>query len=232
MRDFARLLSTVSMHLGWLAIFAVFTASVARCEPPRANMTRLELQALIETLNADLLASRSATQTLQDWCAEHHMAAEPKIHVRRILDAVKEISPESRRRLAIADDTPVKYRRVELRCGDHVLSQADNWYVPERLPPQMNDILDTTDRPFGAVIKELSPHRQTIAMRRLWQPLPTHWELEAAPADLANAELAIPELLLEHRALVEKPDGEPIAEVVETYRRDLFDFVRVARSPQ
>jgi hypothetical protein len=144
-------------------------------------------------------------------------------------DAVKEISPESRRRLAIADDTQVKYRRVELRCGDHILSQADNWYVPERLPPQMNEILDTTDRPFGAVIKELSPHRQTISMQRLWQPLPDHWELVAPPADHANIELAIPEFLFEHRALVEKPSGEPVAEVVEIYRRDLFDFVRAAR---
>jgi chorismate-pyruvate lyase len=205
---------------------------IARCEPlsrpPRADTYahRLEALALIETLNADLLASRSATQTLEAWCAAHHMAAEPKIHARRIAGAFKEISEQSRRRLAISDDTPVKYRRVELLCGEHILSQADNWYVPERLTPQMNATLETTDQPFGSVVRDLAPHRQTIAAKRLWQPLPAGWELAAQPADHPAEDLAMPELLFEHRAILIKPDGQAFCEVVETYRRDILDFAR------
>lgn len=210
----------------------LFGGSLAHSEPPKPPAfadtftDRLAVLALIESLNADLLASHSATRTLEAWCADHHMAAEAKIHARRVLGADKEISAESRRRLGIGDDTPVKYRRVELTCGDHILSQADNWYVPERLTPEMNRILETTDRPFGAVVKDLSFHRRTISMKRLWQPLAPEWELAAPPADHGAQQLGVPELLFEHRAVLEKPDGQPFSEVVETYRRDILDFAR------
>ncbi|MGO9026205.1 MAG: hypothetical protein ACLQIQ_18225 [Beijerinckiaceae bacterium] len=219
--------------LSWLAIAALLAGvPIARCEPvsmpARADTyaNRLEPLALVETLNADLLASRSTTLTLEAWCADHHIAAEPKVHARRIAGVFKEISQESRRRLAIGADTPVKYRRVELLCGEHILSQADNWYVPERLTPEMNALLESTYQPFGSVVKDLAPHRQTIAVKRLWQPLLAGWELVPPPADHPAEDLAIPELLFEHRAILIKPDGEAFSEVVETYRRDILDFAR------
>ncbi len=187
---------------------------------------RLEALALIETLNADLLASASATRTLEDWCADHRMAAEPKVCARRIAGAFKEISPESRRRLAIGEDAPVKYRRVELLCGERILSDADNWYVPGRLTPEMNARLEATDQSFGSVVADLRPHRRTIAARRLWRPLPEGWELTAPPADPQAEELAIPTHLFQHRALLAKADGQPFSEVVENYRRDILNFPR------
>jgi chorismate-pyruvate lyase len=211
----------------WLAV-----PSGAHGEPapapalPDTYVSRLETLSLIETLNADLLASRSATLTLEAWCSSHHMAADPKIHARLVPDVFKEISKESRQRLKVSEDTPVKYRRVELLCGDHILSQADNWYVPSRLTPEMNKTLETTDRSFGYVVKDLEPRRQTISADLLWRPLPEGFELQQPPAEHADQELAIPPLLFEHRALVLKPDGQPFSEVVETYRRDIFDFPR------
>jgi len=52
----------------------------------------------------------------------------------------------------------VKYRRVQPSCGDHILSEADNWYVPRRLTPEMNRLLETTDVPFGrAGVETVSP---------------------------------------------------------------------------
>jgi len=50
-------------------------------------------------------------------------------------DADKPASPEQRRRLQVGDAEPVRYRHVRLACGDHVLSEADNWYLPGRLAP-------------------------------------------------------------------------------------------------
>jgi chorismate-pyruvate lyase len=35
----------------------------------------------------------------------------------------------------------VRYRRVQLMCDDHVLSIAENWYVPARLSAQMSKLL-------------------------------------------------------------------------------------------
>jgi hypothetical protein len=37
--------------------------------------------------------------------------------------------------LGVDPDEPVRFRRVPLKCGDHVLSEAENWYVPSRLTP-------------------------------------------------------------------------------------------------
>jgi chorismate-pyruvate lyase len=217
---------------GLAAAAALAAAAPARAEPALASrpadtyVGRLETLALIETLNAALLASRSATATLEAWCASHRMAADAKIRTHRVAGAVKEISQDTRRRLELSEDVRVDYRRVELLCGDHILSQADNWYVPDRLTPEMNTALETTDRPFGYVVKDLAPRRQTIAADLLWRPLPEGFETEAVPPDHPDDKLAIPELLFEHRAILVRPDGQPFSEVVETYRRDILDFAR------
>ena len=47
--------------------------------------------------------------------------------------------------LHVAADTRLGYRRVYLACGTHVLSEAENWYVPERLTPEMNRTFDTSE---------------------------------------------------------------------------------------
>ena len=59
----------------------------------------------------------------------------------------------------------MRYRRVRLMCGDRLFSDADNWYVPERLTPEMNTALEGSDTPFGRVIAPLKATRQTLAVR-------------------------------------------------------------------
>jgi hypothetical protein len=54
---------------------------------------------------------------------------------------------------------------VQLWCGDRLLSEADNWYVPSRLTPAMNTALETTDTPFGKAVQELKPYRRTFPLR-------------------------------------------------------------------
>jgi chorismate-pyruvate lyase len=191
---------------------------------PDTYRGRLEALALIETLNATLLASNSATKTLEVWCAAHHMAADATIHARLLRDVQKPLSPAERARLDIGPNERVIYRRVELACGDHVLSRADNWYVPGRLTQAMDSALTTSDIPFGRAVQELHPHRQTFATTIFWHPLAEGWEMAQPPADRPQAELAIPPLLFEHRAIVSRDDGKPISEVDESYTRDILDF--------
>jgi hypothetical protein len=81
---------------------------------------------------------------------------------------------------AITADEPVRYRRVQLFCGDKLLSEADNWHVPVRLTPEMNRLLDQTDTPFGRAVKDLEFQRLTLTATVPWRPLPEGWELEAA----------------------------------------------------
>ena len=45
-----------------------------------------------------------------------------------------------------------------------------------------------------------------------------------APLRTTRARLPIPDHVLEHRAVLSTPDGEPFSEVVETYTGDVLAF--------
>lgn len=199
------------------------SARMARAWPD-TMLARVEALALIETLNATLLASHSATTTLDQWCANHKLAEEPKIRAHRMPGMEKPVTAEQRERLRVGDAEPVKYRRVELACGDHVLSEADNWYVPSRLSPETNRILETTDIAFGRAVLDMKPIRRTFAVEILWKPLPDGWELAPPPPDSPGAELSIPWRLFQHRALVFGQDQLPFSEVSETYTSEILAF--------
>ena len=131
---------------------------------------------------------------------------------------------EQRQLLGISATEPVRYRRVRLICGHHVLSEADNWYVPARLTPEMNRLLDTTDIAFGRAVQTLNFHRRTLSEKLLWSPLPRDWEMGAPLPERRGATLTIPDAVLEHRAVLALPDGTPFSEVVETYTREVLAF--------
>jgi chorismate-pyruvate lyase len=215
MKRFSRILLTL------LAV-ALPTAAFAE-EWPGSFLARVEAMALIETLNAELLSNPSATLTLERWCGAHRLAAEAKVSAHLVRGEDKQIAPEDRARLAIAAEEPLRYRRVQLFCGDKLLSEADNWYVPGRLTPEMNRLLDQTDTPFGRAVKELEFQRQTLKVTPLWRPLPDGWELEAAQQD-GTSNLPTPDHVLEHRAILYTKARAPFSIVVETYTRNMFDF--------
>ena len=216
--------STIALLLLCTAIFPRFGFAQGPLAWPDTFLSRLEALALLETLNATLLAARSATFTLDKWCADHKLSDETKIRARLARDVDKPVTAEQRRRLQIGDEEPVKFRHVELTCGNRILSEADNWYVPSRLTAEMNRLLETTDIPFGRAVADLKPFRQTFAAEILWRPLDDGWELRAPPADRPERTLEIPPRLLEHRALLYTPDLKPIAEVDETYTRENLAF--------
>jgi chorismate-pyruvate lyase len=191
--------------------------------PSAAQIRALEDTALVEQLNGELLASRSATLTLEAWCASHHLAADPRVIATQDRSVHREASAETRQRLAVAADAPLGYRHVTLSCGYHVLSEADNWYVPSRLTDAMNQTLETTTTPFGKVVLPLKVHRQTLSVEHLWTPLPAGWadqRWKAVKPQLSQA------AILRHRALLLTPDGQPISEVEETYSAAALAFTR------
>jgi chorismate-pyruvate lyase len=195
---------------------------------PDTYLARVQALALVETLNAEVLASRSATATLEAWCREHELAREPKIVADRVRGAAKAATAEQRQRLGVTAEAEVKYRRVRLRCGERVLSEADNWYVPARLTAEMNRVLETTDAPFGKVVAALGPVRETFAVKVLWRPLPEGWERGAVGVVDGGAGLKIPKELFEHRAVLYTREHVAFSEVDEVYQGELLGF-RVAR---
>jgi len=192
-------------------------------------LARVEALALLQTLNAELLSNDSATLTLEHWCDVHRLASPPQIVAERVPDIDKPASPEQRRELGVTPTELVRYRRVRLRCGTVVLSEADNWYVPGRLSPEMNELLDTTDMPFGKVVQALHFQRHTLSSILLWSPLPEGWEMSPIRTRGRAAALDLPPELLRHRALLTLPDGTPFSEVVETYTANVLGFPAVRR---
>lgn len=191
---------------------------------PNGFVARLEALALIQTLNAELLSHDSATLTLERWCDVHRLASPPRIVAARVDTADKPPSREQRLELGVSPTEPVRYRRVRLLCGPLVLSEADNWYVPGRLTPEMNRLLDTTDMPFGKVVQALHFQRHTLGAKLLWLPLPEGWEMNRPAVIEGATELAIPPYVLEHRALLSLPNGTPFSEVVEAYTHSVLGF--------
>jgi chorismate-pyruvate lyase len=217
-----------SVLLGAVLSFALTLPAQPRPQWRDTFESRVEILALLQSLNAEILAGTSATRTLEVWCGEHRMADDPKIVAIRVPAARKEPTAEQLQRLDVRDAAEVQYRRVELRCGAHVLSEADNWYVPARLTPEMNALLTTTDTPFGKAVQPLQPYRRTIAVTMLWLPLPRGWELQRRPRFRSRARrtLMLPKEVFQHRAVLYTAGHVPFSEVVETYQSDLLAFPR------
>ncbi len=199
--------------------------------------TRLAALALVESLNAELLASPSATLVLEHWCAAHGLAEPARLQAEQLASQPDDADAAIRRDLEVEARDLVIHRRVALRCGTRLLSVADNWYVPARLSQEMNQRLEHTQEPFGRVVQSLEPYRRTLSARLLWSPLGEGWELAPAPeaprevrgeahGELRGeaAALEMPQELFEHRALMSGGDHRPIAELRETYQRGLLDF--------
>ncbi|CAF1596373.1 unnamed protein product [Didymodactylos carnosus] len=139
----------------------------------------------------------------------------------------KVISDEQRKQLNISSDETVCYRHVYIKCGQLILSMADNWYVPSRLTDEMNNLLNTTNIPFGKIVAPLRFRRHTLTSQLLWEPLTDDWEMKSF-ASLhtmydGNKCLIFPYKILEHKAIL-YTDDIPFSLVTETYTRELFDL--------
>jgi hypothetical protein len=183
----------------------------------------------MQSLNAQLLSHDSATLTLDRWCAAHKLADPPVIVADLVHGQDKPATAEQRKILKVNPDETIKYRRVLLRCGPHVLSRADNWYVPSRLSNDMNKQLDTSDIAFGRAVQGLHFERHTIYAKLLWSPLPEYWEMAKTQVPNDEYKLNIPDDIIRHMAILTLPDGTPFSEVVETYSSSILNFAEPSR---
>ena len=170
------------------ALLALSLASV----PARAGTA-------LEHLKNDLLGKRGATQVLTTWCATLQLASPAIIRAEKISGAGARAPAHVRALLHAGAGEEIRHRRVRLMCGSHRMSEADNWYLPSRLTPAMNQALDTTDTSFGTVVRPLDFHRQT---------------LEAKPLRNRHAALEITAVLI-------AATGVPFSLVVEDYANEL-----------
>lgn len=174
---------------------------------PDTAANRAEAGSRLDRLQAALLHEPSATLVLERWCATYHIAPQARIVALRVQGEPRPAPASVRQNLDLKPGEALAYRRVQLFCGSHILSDADNWYVPDRLTPAMNTLLEQTDTPFGLAVKSLHFQRRTISSDRLWNPA-------GAPH---TSILAIPEHVLRNVGLLTVPAGLPISQVIESY---------------
>ena len=165
----------------------------------------------IDQLQRELMRQPSATLVLARWCAAYDLAPDPRILARRVLGPPKPLPDGVRLNLALKPQEAVGYRRVQLLCGDRILSDADNWYVPDRLTPAMNRLLDDTDTPFGLAVRSLRFKRRTLSSEKLWRP----------PAEEGGF-LDVPDHLLRNEGLLTVAGGLPISQVIENYTAEIL----------
>jgi hypothetical protein len=151
---------------------------------------------------ATLAAQPSATVALAQWCAAR-LASPATIHA--LADRTARPAPaDVRRALGVSGQEALGYRHVRLACGDVVLSDAQNWFVPARLTPAMNEALATSQTPFGTVVAPLHFTRERLAAKR--------GALPGCPEGT----------VLSHRAVLRRPDGAAISLVIECYTRAML----------
>ena len=152
-----------------------------------------ERRATRESLHAALLAADSATAVLESFFGA--------ITVQR-RDLPPSPNPGLSERLRLAADDMLRHRAVWLLAGGDILSQAELWYVANRLPADRVQKLDTSDTPFGRIMKPLGLKRIVLEARL------------CAPGE---------DCALAHRAMLVEPGGLPVAEVHERYSDTLFE---------
>ncbi len=174
------------------------------------DAARREAQAQLEQLNENLLHHDSATAVLQHWCDAHGRRPAARIVARRVVGAEKPAAADVRASLRAGASEPIRYRRVQLVCGEQVLSEADNWYRPGQLTREMNRLLDETETPFGVAVAPLGFTRGSRSAILLFQPASGHGPVVA------------PKAVLRQSAVLATADGAPISLVVETYTREVL----------
>ena len=174
------------------AICVVLLSSLGVRAAPVAQLAAFEAQ---------LEANPSATAVLQSWC-DAHARPGTRIVARQVQPAPVPPPANVRQTLKIKPGEAVRYRRVQLMCGDRVLSNADNWYLPGKLTDAMNDALDHSQTPFGRAVAALHFSRRNL-------------ETVYLPPGGQS--------VLRHSALLTTDKGEKFSFVVETYTRQILE---------
>jgi hypothetical protein len=214
--------ATVSVIAGVMITSASSAPSASASAWHNNTRDRADVVAEITSLKESLIAGRSASVALEAWCAKYEMANPPRIVAEYERGIDKPVAAKQRQLLGVGPDQPIKYRRVRLTCGTHVLSKADNWYVPGRLTAAMNRQLETSDVPFGLVVRSLHPVRLTLSITRIWSP--------RAQDPIRSGWLVMPSYLFRLHALVLDNHRRPLAEVIENYTGEaLTTPIRPAR---
>lgn len=110
-----------------------------------------------------LLTTFSVTAALQVWCEVRGIGEGDLFSDIKPESGQKALPPLGGELLKPKADEAVRHRAITLTRGDVPLLDADNWYIPDRLPLRARVLLDTTDTPFGAALAGTLQNRETFS---------------------------------------------------------------------
>ncbi|ABE39330.1 hypothetical protein [Rhodopseudomonas pseudopalustris] len=164
----------------------------------------------------------TATAALVAWCRRYDGRGADDLAVTLLSDRVAQPGEYQGPLRPCAGET-IQCRRVLLRWGQRVVSEAENWYVPQRLPVAIRRMLAEGALPFGAVVAELMPRRTTTTMLRCEQIAGGGREAAELLEQLARAQVfSPPEAFVLHVHAMMTVSGVMLADVREHYRRELL----------
>lgn len=151
-----------------------------------------------------ILASPTAAEALCAWCEEQGFRPGRITYARRDRSTTRFPDDRALDALGLKPHEGVETRCVSLLRGDLVLAEADNWLVPNRLPPHIRIVLRASNVGLDAALRTIGASRRIVFVRfAISVPEPS------AP-------------VLEHRAVFHDRDRCPLAVVSERYHAALF----------
>lgn len=121
-----------------------------------------DFDAVVLHLCETLLTTFSFTAALQVWCEVRGLGAGDLFSDIHADSGKRELPPMGVEVLEPRADEHVRHRAITLTRGDVPLLDADNWYIPDRLPVRARMLLETTDTPFGAALAGTLQNRETF----------------------------------------------------------------------
>jgi chorismate-pyruvate lyase len=167
---------------------------------------------MMHALSERILRSNSATEELERWCGERAIGDGCLVALCDRHATAEMCDDESLEALYPWDVRgKTTFRAVRLATAGIVVVEAFNWYFADHLSPEMRTTLETTDVPFGRVVKPMKPKRRTFLVRRC---TPEQMNRGNSPTDPAAT-------AFEHRAVLYGEADVPLAIVHERFLKVL-----------
>jgi hypothetical protein len=111
----------------------------------------MKMQRATEDLVHHMTNYATATAALNTWCAERLHPHDSRITASVLVDESVPVDTY-KGILAIQASELLRYRRVVLKWGHTAVSEAENWYLPDRLPRlmrwQMRTVISRSDKSY------------------------------------------------------------------------------------
>lgn len=167
-----------------------------------------------------LLTTFSVTAALQVWCELRGLGHGNLFADLHENSGQLELPPLGVNMLLPKEGETIRHRSITLQRGDVPLHDADNWYIPDRLPEHARVLLETTDTPFGKALEGTMQNRDTFSML-----LPPHVRTRLSERDrirgtILHSDETVPVLTIRGVVTV---DTVPVSFVEERLRPELIE---------